>query len=89
MKRRSRTITQAEARRLQQRVAQLEDDEERRRAAWVQDYPDGVNIATLSSASSDDRVPTSIRTARKLGHAVVVCDDGNRLLFYALPLPKR
>lgn len=88
MKRRRRTITQAEAKALKRRVAQLEDDEERRRAAWVSDYPDGVNIAAHDFPSSDSVVPTALRTARKLGHAIVAVDDGHRLRFYALPLPK-
>ena len=58
MKRRRKTITQAEARRLQRRVAELETAEERRRSAWVTDYPDGVNIGTHDFPSSDSPVPT-------------------------------
>lgn len=88
MRRRRGTITQAEAKALKRRVAQLEDDEERRRAAWVSDYPGGTQIATYDFPGSDSLVPTALRTARKLRHAVVAVDDGCRLRFYALPLPK-
>ena len=89
MKRSRKTITQTEARRLQRRVAELEAAEERRRSAWVSDYPDGVNIGTIYFEDRDHTTTTAIRTARKLGHAVVAVDDGRAVRFHALPIPKR
>lgn len=87
-KRKRKDITQAEARALKRRVAELEDAEERRRTVWVSNYPGGVNIGTCDFASSDSPIPTAMKTARRLGHAVVAVDDGHRIRFYALPLPK-
>ena len=50
--------------------------------------PDGVMVGHHDFPSADSPVPTAMRTARKLGHAVVAVDDGYRVRFYALPLPK-
>jgi hypothetical protein len=79
-------ISQREARQLRKRVAALEVAEERRRRVWSQEWTGGVNIAT---AVEDVATATAVRTARKLGHAVVVLgDDGNTVRFMALPHPK-
>lgn len=82
-------ISQREARRLRKRVAELEGHEEHRRRAWGQEWFGGVNIVSATYPNSYDQVPTAIRTARKLGHAVIVLgDDSGNLRFMALPLPK-
>jgi hypothetical protein len=79
-------MSQREAYALKRRVEELEHDEDRRRNAWADSYPGGVNITTI------DGVPESaaiIRVARQLGHACVATlssDGGVRI--YALPLAK-
>lgn len=81
-------ISQREARRLRKRVAELESQQEGMRRRWSQQYPGGVQIASLQ-ISDGNPVPSIIRTARALEHAVVVIgDDGQSLRFIALPLPK-
>jgi hypothetical protein len=79
-------IPQREARRLRERVRELEAERDKQRAAWTLDYPGGTHIATSKPA---DTVVASVRTARKLGHAVVVIErqDGD-VNYYALPLAK-
>lgn len=88
-KRSRNTISQAEARALKRRVAQLEAAEEQRRATWAIDYPDGTQITVTGHDSSEVPVIVAIRTARRLGHAVVAVEDGSRIRYHALPLPKR
>lgn len=81
-------ISQREARRLQKRVARLETILKSQRRQYVATYPGGVNIATLD-LSGDMRTYGAIRTARLLGHAVVmVSDDGTyQVRIHALPHP--
>lgn len=82
----SKRISQREARRLRQRVDQLERAIERQRASYAQEWFGGVNIA---SHQMPDSVAACIRTARQLKHAVVVIgDDSDSIRFMALPLPK-
>lgn len=84
----TKQISQREARRLRKRVEELELQEDRRRRAWSQEWFGGVNIAT-AEFNALDRIPVAIRTARMLGHAVVVIgSDGGDLRFMALPLGK-
>lgn len=78
-------ISQAEARRYRKRATELERILDGQRNAWSQTFPNGTNIGTTSAPES---TVTAIRTARKLGHAVVVVQHGSELLFYALPHPK-
>lgn len=78
-------ISQREARRLRRRVEELEAVERRRRYTYVKDYPGGVNIAQLAYGSERDFLPAVVINSRKLGHAVIVINDGATLLFYALP----
>lgn len=86
MKRRG-AISQREARRLRARVIELEGILERQRNAYARDWPAGVHIASVHTAT--DCVRTAVTTARKLGHAVVVTQpDGQRLDFIAIPHPK-
>lgn len=82
-------ISQREARRLRKRVTELERRELDRRRVWGQEWFGGVNIATIKYEDADHKIPVSIRTARRLGHAVVVVgDDSGQLRFVALPHPK-
>jgi hypothetical protein len=71
-------ISQREARRLRKRVTELEAAETKRRRTWSQEWPGGVQIAATSPTES---VLTAIRTARKLGHAVVATVDGDNDTF--------
>lgn len=77
-------ISQREARRLRKRVEELEELEDKRRQAWKSEYPGGVFLEGISVQAW---TYASLRTARKLGHAVVVTTNGdNSIQFYALPL---
>jgi hypothetical protein len=78
-------ISQREARRLRQRVNQLEREIYSQRRYWVADYPGGVAIAH-ETASVQTRI--AIQTARALGHAVVTVQSGESIQYFALPLPK-
>lgn len=77
-------ISQREARRLRKRVEELETLEERRRQAWKSEYPGGV---FLEGIVVQPWTYAAMKTARKLGHAVVITTNGeNTIQFYALPL---
>lgn len=76
-------ISQREAYALKRRVAELEAAEDNRRNAWIRDYPGGTRIHSMGANGTDIAI---VRTARKLGHAVV-CNEVNGVLnLYALPL---
>jgi len=78
-------ISQREARRLRQRVQLLEAAEMKRRRSWSMDWPGGVNVETLTLQPSSAAI---VRTARRLGHAVVVViDNGDTARLMALPHP--
>lgn len=83
-----KTISQREARRLQQRVAKLENQLDMQRANWSNDWPGGINIDTMTVKEAEFSIAD---TARKLGHAVVVIPRANgsnyEFLIYALALP--
>ena len=79
-------ITQADARRYKQRVDELEAILTKQYSTWSHDWPGGVHIATALNVSTD--VHSSIKTARRLYHAVVAIQTSdNQVLFYGLPLP--
>lgn len=79
-------ISQREARRLRQRVGELEREREGQRSAWCGEYPGGTHIASVVAGGSQADV---IRTARKLRHAVVcTVRDSGEILFHALPVGK-
>lgn len=82
-------MSQREARTLKKRVAELEGILDKQRAAWAHEWPEGVHLDTVSVNSSEWAI---IRTARKLGHAVVVIpsasDNPNKLHVYGIPLKK-
>jgi hypothetical protein len=84
-------ISQREARRLQKRVADLERQIKGQRARWSADYVGGVEVYRITLDRSS-HAPTAIRTARRVGHAVVaLCDDQpsseDVIRFIALPHP--
>ena len=75
-------ISQREARRLQIQVRNLNRQILIERQSWRSDWEhDWVNIATTTEGSA---IMAAIKTARKLGHAVIVLPDGETTLrFYA------
>lgn len=78
-------ISQREARRLLKRVKALEHAFSLQRRSWAQEYLGGMQIGTAKWDALDSR-PVAIRTAQKLGHAVVVDADSEGLVrFVALP----
>lgn len=80
-------ISQSEARRLKHRVAELENLLRDQRMNWARDFPGGIHIASETNMTHD--TTAAIKTARKLGHAVVaVQQNAIEVAFYALPLPR-
>lgn len=79
-------ISQREARRLRARVTELERELDKQRMNWSSDWPGGVHIATAENEKANAE---KIQVARKLGHAVVATDNGERIEFRALPLPAK
>ena len=78
-------ISQAEARRLKKRVAELEAREEKRFAAWhTPGYPGGLPLA-VRKVDTEDWMFARLQTARRLGCALVVtiADDGT-VSYYAV-----
>lgn len=67
-------ISQREARRLQKRVERLESILSSQRRRYVQTYPGGTNFYTLD-LSNNMPAYYAVKTARLLGHAVVVVSD--------------
>lgn len=83
-----KTISQRDARKLRRRVEELERVLNEQRRGWGSEWPGGTSIA-LWQWTKTDSVPTAIRTARRLKHAVVATvDDAGCVNFLALPLPK-
>lgn len=77
-------ISQREARRLRKRVEELERVLADQRISWARDFPGGTNIGSVDSVSA---TAGKVGVARKLAHAVVAVNDGDKLMLYALPLP--
>lgn len=83
-----RRISQREAVKLEKRVRELESAIEAQRRTWSQEYFGATQVASANWEPLDSR-PVAIRTARKLGHAVVViAQDDGLVRFMALPHPK-
>ena len=81
-------ISQREARRNRKELERLREQIRRQRSVWSQDYMGGVEIG-MAEFASEHSLPVSVRTARKLGHAVVcIGDDTGKVRFIALPHPK-
>lgn len=77
-------ISQREARLLQKRVVELEALENKRRHQWNSEYPGGVFLTGIVVHST---VHAMVKTARKLGHAVVMTNNGeDSVQLYALPI---
>lgn len=81
-------ISQREARRLRKRVDELEEIIQKQHRSWSSSYPGGTHIATQPYNAETDFLPAIVKVSRQLGHAVVVVNDGPKLMFYGLPLPK-
>jgi hypothetical protein len=82
----TKPISQREARALRRRVQELEDTIDRQRNAWATDWPNGTHLGSVNYGAPNVLVAAA-RTARRLGHAVVVtCNDDNQMELYALPL---
>ena len=85
-------ISQREARRLARRVRELETLALARNETWRSDWPGGKQVASRWQAGGKQVAYTSasaelvavVRTARRLGHAVVVVDDGGALRYYGV-----
>lgn len=60
-------------------------EREKQLSRWVRDFPGGVHIAT---SQTTDTILMAVKTARNLGHAVVVVADDREVRFYALPLAR-
>ncbi len=83
-----RHISQRDAWATAKRLEELEHQIERQRSQWSQEFVRGAEIARAKWESADF-APVAIRTARKLGHAVVcVADDSGLVRFVALPIAK-
>jgi hypothetical protein len=78
-------ISQREARRLRKLVNELESTELGRRRSWSQDWGPGwvqIESTTLTAVEF-----AAVKTARKLGHAVIVVPkDGTDVSFFAVKL---
>lgn len=79
-------ISQREARRLKKRVDELEGVLDKMNNSWVGEWPRGCHLDTITVKSEEFHI---VRTARKLGHAVVlVPSEYPKLHVYGCPLPK-
>lgn len=79
-------ISQRAARQLFHKVRRLEEYIEKQRRDWSQEYPGGVYLGSFAANNVEF---TQVKTARRLGYAVVVTyGNANVLEFYALPLEK-
>lgn len=77
-------ISQREARRDKKRLKELEDFYEQINRIYSQDVVGGVNIATIS-LDAGAASPVAVRTARRLGHCVVVLgNETGELRFMAV-----
>lgn len=82
-----KTISQTEARRLSKRVDYLEDILRRQSRRHGSDWPGGQVIVT-SEVGSTSVLAIAVRTARTLGHGVVVVEQNGTLTYRALPHPE-
>jgi hypothetical protein len=84
-----RKISQVEAWDLYHKVRNFEEQEEQRANLWASEWPMGVSIGH-AQFSADSALIGSVRTARKLKHAVVVvAKDSGIIEFIAMPLARR
>lgn len=80
---RYRKISQKEARRLQRRVAELEELRRKERSEYTREYPNGIHLLNWEPNAW---VFASVKTARRLGAPVMVTHDPDdkTLHFYAV-----
>jgi len=77
----AKKISQAEARALKRKVAELEQVLKTQRDAWLREWPNGIH---LDSIQVSDALYGKLHVARKLKHAVVVTlINRNFVEFYA------
>lgn len=76
-------ISQREARRLKKRVAELERNHQANVLAWTRDYIGGVHVA---SVAADNVQMAQLRTAKRLGFAIVATVEwnGETVFFHAV-----
>jgi hypothetical protein len=78
-------ISQREARRLRAQVKVREENDRKLRNGWLQEWPDGVHLLTVAKDEMIGEEDVAIvRTARRLGHPVMVCDSGKELHFFGV-----
>jgi hypothetical protein len=75
-------ISQREARRLKQRVRELEALHAGQRRRWGAENPGGVELGRVNLPR--DWFMGRIEAARLLGHAIVITESDNQIHFYAV-----
>lgn len=79
-----KAISQREARRLKKQVRDLMNQIDTMRRSWGRDYP-GVHLLTLNEEDvMGDTDVAVLKTARRMGHPVVVTVDGKAVYFYGM-----
>jgi len=73
----SKPIPQREARRLRKRVDELESVISQQKNSWHSEWPSSIGIRELPAEKGTIDV---VNVCRKLGHAVVVTDNGDGML---------
>lgn len=78
-------ISQNEARRMRKRLKDLETRDRQLANGWLKEWPDGVHLLTMDKTDvvGEEDVAV-IRTARRLGHPVVVAEQAGSLHFYGV-----
>lgn len=82
----SKHISQREARRLRQRVNELEATLQRFYHQWGAEFVGGTHLHTIPRSDVPDLLFGAVHAARKLRHAVAVNAHSDGLKFYGLPL---
>jgi len=75
-------ISQREALRLRKRVNQLLKERHEARSPWANEYPGGVNFATVNMGAE---LTSKMELAEKFSDTVVVKRSGATFRFYAIP----
>lgn len=77
-------ISQRQARHLEKKLGTLMEMERRRSLAWLDDYPGGVHLGSLSEAQVG-WLAHVVHTSRRLGHPVVVTRNSKgELMFFGV-----
>lgn len=76
-------ISQREARRLKQRVEQLERERREERQAWCRDYPNGIHFGSVTLVQ-ESRFCGKLEAAQMLGRVLVAKLNGSSLDLYAV-----